>query len=109
MSVGVMTVGVMSVGEITVGVMTVGVIRRPRVFLERRQSGISLCSLVMDTSSLSILCIIISLASFLLSAKGLHLSLWSMLLTLDWFPWLLTTYLAALLCTASILFISVFV
>jgi hypothetical protein len=37
----------------------------------------------MDTSSLSILYIIISLASFLLFAKGLHLSLWSMLLTLD--------------------------
>jgi hypothetical protein len=47
----------------------------------------------MDTSSLSILYIIISLASFLLFAKGLHLSLWSMLLTLDRFLWLLTTYL----------------
>ena len=46
------------------------------VFLERRQGGISLFSLVMDTSSLSILYIIISLASFLLFAKGLHLSLW---------------------------------
>jgi hypothetical protein len=46
----------------------------------------------MDTSSLSILYIIISLASFLLFAKGFHLSLWSMLLTLDWFLWLLTTY-----------------
>jgi hypothetical protein len=41
------------------------------VFLKRRQGGISLFSLVMDTSSLSILYIIISLASFLLFAKGL--------------------------------------
>ena len=79
------------------------------VFLEHRQGGISLFSLVMDTSSLSILYIIISLTSFILFVKGLHLSLWSMLLTLDRFLWLLTTYLAALLCTASILFISVFV
>jgi hypothetical protein len=79
------------------------------VFLERRQGGISLFSLVMDTSSLSILYITISLASFLLFAKGLHLSLWSMLLILDRFLWLLTTYLSALHCTASILFISVFV
>ena len=79
------------------------------VFLERRQGGISLFSLVMDTSSLSIVYIIISLAFVLLFANGLHLSLWSMLLTLDRFLWLLTTYLAVLLCTASILFISVFV
>ena len=79
------------------------------VFLERRQGGISLFSLVMDNSSLSILYIIISLAYFLLFAKGLHLSLWSMLLTPDRFIWLLTTYPAALLCTASILFISVFI
>ena len=51
-----------------------------------------LFSLVMDTSSLSILYIIISLkiASFLLFAKGLQLSVWSMLLTLDRFLWLLT-------------------
>jgi hypothetical protein len=71
--------------------------------------SLSLFSLVVDTSSVSILYIIISLASFLLFDKGLHLSLWSMLLTLDRFLWLLATYLAALLCTASILFISVFV
>jgi hypothetical protein len=79
------------------------------VFLEGRQGGINLLYLLMDTSSLSMLYIIISLASFPLFAKRLHLSLWSMLLTLDRIFWLLTTYLAALLCTASILFISVFV
>jgi hypothetical protein len=61
----------------------------------------------MATSSLSILYSITSLASFLLSASGLHFSLCMMLLTLDLFLWLVATYLAALLCTASTLFISV--
>ena len=68
--------------------------------------GISLFSLLMATSSLSILYSITSLASFLLSASGLHFSLCMMLLTLDLFLGLFATYLAALLCTASTLFIS---
>ena len=72
-----------------------------------RPGGISLFSLLMATSSLSILYSITSLASFLLSASGLHFSLCMMLLTLDLFLWLFVTYLAALLYTASTLFISV--
>ena len=60
----------------------------------------------MATSSLSILYSITSLASFLLSASGFHFSLCMMILTLDLFLWLFATYLAALLCTASTLFIS---
>jgi hypothetical protein len=74
-----------------------------------RPRGISLFSLLMATSSLSILYSITSLASFLLCASGLHFSLCMMLLTLhvDLFLWLFATYLAALLCTASTLFISV--
>ena len=47
--------------------------------------GISLFSLLMATSSLSILYSITSLASFLLSASGLHFSLCMMLPTLDLF------------------------
>jgi hypothetical protein len=47
--------------------------------------GISLFSLLMATSSLSIVYSITSLASFLLSASGLHFSLCIMLLTLDLF------------------------
>lgn len=75
-------------------------------FLVFRPVGISLFSLLMATSSLSILYSITSLASFLLSASGFHFSLCMMLLTLDLFLWLFATYLAALLCTASTLFIS---
>ena len=73
-------------------------------FLVFQPVGISLFSLLMATSSLSILYSITSLASFL-SASGLHFSLCMMLLTLDLFLWLFATYLAALLCTASTLFI----
>ena len=51
-------------------------------FLVFRPVGISL---LMATSSLSILYSITSLASFLLSASGLHFSLCMMLLTLDLF------------------------
>ena len=50
-----------------------------------RPCGISLFSLLMATSSLSILYSITSLASFLLSASGLHFSLCMMLPTLDLF------------------------
>ena len=75
-------------------------------FLVFRPVGISLFSLFMATSSLSILYSITSLASFLLSASGLHCNLCMMLLTLDLFLWLFATYLTALLCTASTLFIS---
>ena len=50
-----------------------------------RPGGISLFSLLMATSSLSILYSITSLASFLLSASGLHFGLCMMLLTLDLF------------------------
>jgi hypothetical protein len=75
-------------------------------FLVFRPVGIGLFSLLMATSSLSILYSITSLASFLLSASGLHFSLCMMLLTLDLFLWLFATYLAALLCTAFTLFIS---
>ena len=75
-------------------------------FLVFRPVGISLFSLLMATSSLSILYSITSLASFL-SASGLHFSLCMMLLTLHLFLWLFATYLAALLCTTSTLFISV--
>ena len=50
-------------------------------FLVLRPVGISLFSLVMATSSLSILYSITSLASFLLSASGLHFSLCMILLT----------------------------
>jgi hypothetical protein len=78
---------------------TLGFLRRdlkiPSIRI-KEQAYPTLVRPVMDTSSLSILYIIISLASFLLFAKGLHLSLWSMLLKLDRFLWLLTTYLAAL-------------
>ena len=52
-------------------------------YLVFRSGGISLFSLLMATSSLSILYSITSLASFLLSANGLHFSLCMMLLTLD--------------------------
>ena len=62
-----------------------------------RPGGIGPFSLLMATSSLSILYIITSLASFLLSASGLYFSLCMMLLTLDLFLWLFATYLAALL------------
>ena len=54
-------------------------------FLVFRPVGISLFSLLMATSSLSILYSITSLASFLLSASGLHFSLCMMLPTLDLF------------------------
>jgi hypothetical protein len=50
-----------------------------------RPVRISLFSLLMARSSLSILYSITSLASFLLSASGLHFSLCMMLLTLDQF------------------------
>jgi hypothetical protein len=50
-----------------------------------RPVRINLFSLLMATSSLSILYSITSLASFLLSASGLHFSLCMMLFTLDLF------------------------
>ena len=54
-----------------------------------RPVRINLFSLLMATSSLSILYSITSLASFLLSASGLHFSLCMMLFTLDLFLWFL--------------------
>ena len=50
-------------------------------FLVFRPVGISLFSLLMATSSLSILYSITSLASFLLSASGLHFSLYDVTYT----------------------------